>query len=310
MNEGWLKIYRKFTDWEWYNNSEMVHLFLHLILKAAPCDKTWQGVQIRRGQVIVGRQKLSAETGISEMKIRTCMARLQESGEIEVVSSNRFTIVTVCNYDVYQPVESEINQPIIQPNNQPFNQPNNQRDNQPFNHNIRSKEDNNNNISSPTPPDGVAGEAPKKKTSNRKKPEEYTIVTKGRLVYEAFYKKMFEEDYIWSPTDAASMKKLLDKLKSSRKVKELPTDDDSVVSALPVFLESINDQWILERLSVALLVRNYNQIVKNARANKNRANGSNRNSNQSGAEERMREGADIVARLLAEDDAKQAAGQS
>ena len=140
MNEGWLKIYRKFTDWEWYDNSEMVHLFLHLILKAAPCDKTWQGVQIRRGQAIVGRQKLSAETGISEMKIRTCMARLQESGEIEVISSNRFTIVTVCNYDVYQPVESEINQPIIQPNNQPNNQPFNQRDNQPFNHNIRSKE--------------------------------------------------------------------------------------------------------------------------------------------------------------------------
>ena len=307
MNEGWLKIYRKFTDWEWYDNSEMVHLFLHLILKAAPCDKTWQGVQIRRGQAIVGRQKLSAETGISEMKIRTCMARLQESGEIEVISSNRFTIVTVCNYDVYQPVESEINQQIIQPNNQPNNQPFNQRDNQPFNHNIRSKEYN---ISSPTPPDGVAGEAPKKKTSNRKKPEEYTIVTKGRLVYEAFYKKMFEEDYIWSSTDAASMKKLLDKLKSSRKVKELPTDDDSVVSALPVFLESINDQWILERLSVALLVRNYNQIVKNARTNKNRVNGANRNSNQSGAEQRMREGADIVARLLAEDDAKKAAGKS
>lgn len=38
--------------------------------------------------------------------------------------------------------------------------------------------------------------------------------------------------------------------------------------------------------------------------------GNNRSSNQSGAEQRMREGADIVARLLAEDDAKEAAGQS
>ncbi len=43
--------------------------------------------------------------------------------------------------------------------------------------------------------------------------------------------------------------------------------------------------------------------------NRNRY-GTDKGSNQSGAEQRMREGADIVARLLAEDDAKAEAGQS
>lgn len=136
MGEGWIKIYRRITDWEWYNHSEMVHLFIHLIVKATPTEKIWQGVSLQRGQVIVGRQKLSAETGISEMTIRTCLNRLKQSGEIEIKSSNRFSIITICNYESYQQEVKQTNQPTNQQVNQPTNHP--------ANHNIRSKEENNN----------------------------------------------------------------------------------------------------------------------------------------------------------------------
>ena len=124
------------TEWEWYNHSEMVHLFIHLILKATPIERVWQGVTLQRGQAIVGRQKLSAETGISEMTIRTCLNRLKESGEIEVKSSNRFSIITICNYDSYQQDTKQTNQPTNQQPNQPTNHP--------VNHNIRRKEEKNN----------------------------------------------------------------------------------------------------------------------------------------------------------------------
>lgn len=85
----------------------MVHLFLHLLLKANSEDKRWQGMEVKRGQVITGRMRLIEETGISERKIRTCLERLKDTGEIEIQSSNRFSVITICNYDIYQPIQLE-----------------------------------------------------------------------------------------------------------------------------------------------------------------------------------------------------------
>ena len=105
MADSWIKLHRKFLEWEWYGKSEMVHLFLHLLLKANSEDKRWQGMVIKRGQVVTGRMRLIQETGISERKVRTCLEKLKETGEIEIQSSNRFSIVTICNYDIYQPIQ-------------------------------------------------------------------------------------------------------------------------------------------------------------------------------------------------------------
>ncbi|WP_091853598.1 hypothetical protein [Prevotella communis] len=107
MSESWVKIYRRFQDWEWYGKSEMVHLFLHLLLNANVKDGRWQGVEIKRGQLITGRNRLMAETGISERVIRTCIQKLQETGEIIVQASNRFSLITICNYESYQDVNPE-----------------------------------------------------------------------------------------------------------------------------------------------------------------------------------------------------------
>jgi len=82
MNEDWVKLHRKLFEWEWYQKSDMVHLFIHLVLKANHADRRWQGITVKRGQVITGREKLSAETGISVPVIRRCLTRLENSDEI------------------------------------------------------------------------------------------------------------------------------------------------------------------------------------------------------------------------------------
>ena len=102
MNNGWLKIFRKIKKWKWYQKSEMVHLFLHFIFSANHEDKEWQGQTIKRGQFITGRNKLNTETGISAQTIRTCINRLKSTNEITSKSTNKFTIITVINYDKYQ----------------------------------------------------------------------------------------------------------------------------------------------------------------------------------------------------------------
>ena len=107
---GWIAIHRKFIDWEWYSNSEMVHLLTHLIIRANHSDGSWQGAKIKRGQLITGRKVLSVETGISEQKIKTCLKRLKKSGEIELKSTSKYSIITICKYDTYQLKNHESNQ--------------------------------------------------------------------------------------------------------------------------------------------------------------------------------------------------------
>lgn len=287
MVEGWLKIYRKLTDWEWYNHSEMVHLFVHLLLKASPTDKMWQGMKVNRGQVITGRQKLSAETGISERTIRTCLSRMVESGEIEIKTTNRFSVITICKYGDYQPSETQ--------SDQQNDQQNDQQSVQPSDHIIRNKEDKNI-IPSSTLPDGSAKEGSRK---NKKKPEECSIVTKGRNVFVAYYKELFDEEYYWKAKDAKAMKDLLKQLEFARKNKKppLPVDDDSLIEALDVLLRSINSEWVLENFSVTNISSQYNNIVSSIRKSRNgKSKGNNQQDGTGQLERQMQAITDDIAK--------------
>ncbi len=102
MDNGWISIHRKLTKWGWYQKSEMVHIFLHLLLMANHEDGKWQGHIIKRGQFITGRLSLSKDTGISQQTIRTCLDRLKSTNEITIKSTNKFSIITILKYEDYQ----------------------------------------------------------------------------------------------------------------------------------------------------------------------------------------------------------------
>jgi len=105
MNIGWVKLHRQFKDWEWYNKSEMVHLFIHCLIKSNFKDSSFQGIECKKGSFITSLKHLSDETNISVQTIRTCLKKLQLTKEIEVKSTNKLTQITICNYDNYQQEE-------------------------------------------------------------------------------------------------------------------------------------------------------------------------------------------------------------
>lgn len=95
-------MYRSFLDWEWYPDTNCVRLALHFILKANYRAKKWKGLIIDRGQLVTSRGQLSEETGLSEMQIRTAIDKLDNCGFITKSGTRKYTIITVCNYDLYQ----------------------------------------------------------------------------------------------------------------------------------------------------------------------------------------------------------------
>lgn len=108
MDQGWIKLHRQFIKWEWYQKSEMVHLFLHLLVSANHEEKSWQGNIVKRGQLITGLKVLQQDTGISAQTLRTCLERLKSTGEITTKSTNKFRLITLLNYDKYQNDERKL----------------------------------------------------------------------------------------------------------------------------------------------------------------------------------------------------------
>lgn len=109
--ESWIKIFRSFLQWQWFGKPEMVQLFVYLLLKASSEDRKWQGISIKRGQVVTSNGSIRRETNLSEQQIRTCIKRLISTGEITYQATNRYVIVTICNYDRYQECKLAINEP-------------------------------------------------------------------------------------------------------------------------------------------------------------------------------------------------------
>lgn len=102
MRDGWIKVYGKMLQWEWYGDPNMVATWLHLLLTANWRDKKWRGMDIKRGQLVTSVAKLSEAIGQNEWQTRSCLDRLEKSKQILKQSTNKNTIITICNYDIYQ----------------------------------------------------------------------------------------------------------------------------------------------------------------------------------------------------------------
>lgn len=112
-NNGFIKLHRTLLDWEWYQNSNVVRVFLHLLIRANHTDQKWQGNLIKRGELITSYEHLSQEIGdLSIMQVRTALDKLKLTGEITSQSNNLFTIITINNYGSYQDVNKPINKRI------------------------------------------------------------------------------------------------------------------------------------------------------------------------------------------------------
>ena len=122
-NHGWISLYRKMENWRWYKDSYVLHVFIDLLLHAKYKDGFVGDVEVKRGQVLTSLQTLQLRTGIAPQRLRTVLKKLCRSGEIIKKSTNRYTLITICNYNSYQDSELTANNQLTikqQTNNTPL----------------------------------------------------------------------------------------------------------------------------------------------------------------------------------------------
>lgn len=108
-NTGFICLWRCVTDWEWYTDVNTFKLFMHCLLKANYKDKSWQGIKIERGSFITSLDNLAFETGLSKMQVRTAIKKLKLTHEITCNSTSHYSVITVNNYNLYQPNNTQVN---------------------------------------------------------------------------------------------------------------------------------------------------------------------------------------------------------
>lgn len=127
------------TEWEWFSDSVVVHVFLFCLLMANNRERSWQGHIVKRGEFITSVEKISRTLNLSIQQTRTALRKLKSTNEITIETTNKFTRITICNFGSYQSNKDGDQQT----NQQAEQQTNNKRitnKQQTNNNNVRSKE--------------------------------------------------------------------------------------------------------------------------------------------------------------------------
>ena len=142
-NNGYIKLYRSMIDWEWYSDINTQAVFIYLLLNANWEDSRYRGHLIPKGSLVTGRKVIAETLGMSEQNVRTSLEHLKSTNEITIKSTNKFSVVTITNWEKFQCLESESTNKLTNEltNNQPTT--NQQLTTYKEIKNIRIEEDNN-----------------------------------------------------------------------------------------------------------------------------------------------------------------------
>lgn len=99
MSGGWYKQLRNIPERPWFKDANVVLLYTFLKATAYVSDGKYRDVIVRRGSCPTTRAEMMEATGLSYKQVDACLRRLIGYNEIFVKGYNKFSIVTICDYD-------------------------------------------------------------------------------------------------------------------------------------------------------------------------------------------------------------------
>lgn len=111
--DGWIKLHRKLLEWGWFDEPITLWLFMKCLLLANHKDKVWRGITVKKGSFITSYASLSSKKAkVSVQQVRTSLERLKSTREITIKTNNKYTVVTVLNWEQYQSYNTQNNKQI------------------------------------------------------------------------------------------------------------------------------------------------------------------------------------------------------
>lgn len=104
MDYGYIKLHRTALEHKLFQDDWLWRLWCWCLLKANHAPGTFRGSVIPRGSFVTGKMRAAEELGVTESKWWRGAQRLAgpEYACIHITANNKWTMVTVLNYDTYQ----------------------------------------------------------------------------------------------------------------------------------------------------------------------------------------------------------------
>ena len=103
---GFILLSRKLNNndssFQYCRNNDHRWMFIMSLLMANYEDKVWNGIEVKRGQFLTSRKHFAKASHTTERKVRDFFDNLSKVSFLTTKTTNRYTLVTICNYDRYQ----------------------------------------------------------------------------------------------------------------------------------------------------------------------------------------------------------------
>jgi len=109
--QGWVKVHRKILENPLFKNPKLFTLWMYLLLRANHSDaKTMIGnkvIELKRGQFLTGRKKLSEALDIPESTLERLLEVLESEQQIGQQKLTKYRLISITNYELYQSSEQQ-----------------------------------------------------------------------------------------------------------------------------------------------------------------------------------------------------------
>lgn len=112
-DQGWIKLHRKILEWEWLDEPITFWVFFKCLLLANHESKDWHGITIEKGSFVTSYDHLASKKAkVSVMQVRTALNKLKVTGEITIKTTNKYSVISICNWELYQADNKQDNKQI------------------------------------------------------------------------------------------------------------------------------------------------------------------------------------------------------
>lgn len=110
--DGYIRLYRKILENPVFQNANLLKVFIWCLLKATYKERDvlvgLRTIKLYPGQFIYGRKSASSELDMPESSVRNYMDTLKKLKILDIKSDNKYSLVTLVNWEVYQADNEEM----------------------------------------------------------------------------------------------------------------------------------------------------------------------------------------------------------
>jgi hypothetical protein len=110
-NQGWIKLHRKLLENPIFSSEKGLKIWIWCLLKATHSQQDFylgqQPISLINGQFVFGREIASQELKMSASTVRNWIRILKKDSYITIKSTNKYSIITICKWNIYQDINQQ-----------------------------------------------------------------------------------------------------------------------------------------------------------------------------------------------------------